>query len=393
MSKPRSSRKMRMAGMTLRKLASGSPMPMSTMLVMMRSSPTFQPSSLFATQTWPTISAAVRLRLKPCCAVEQNEQSSTQPTCEEMHNVPRSSSGMNTVSKAWPLPPDSSHLRVPSDATCVFTISGSLTSARPASCARKSLARSVIAEMSDSPRLYSQFMSWRARNGLLPSSPTNASSSALSRPSRFTRSTGAAAFMRSPARADLRLAEEVGDFLRGGFRCVRAVHGVGLDALGEVGADGARRGLLPIRGAHDLAVLRDGVLAFEHLQQHRTRGHVLHEVLEERARGMHGVETLGIPLGQVLHAGRDHAQAGLFEAAQDLADEVTGDAVGFDDGEGALERHESIPLWGSIEARDSTQIAVNLLKINAERSFGGGASHRKAFAAPAFALDVRVVEA
>src|SRR5262245_39888744 len=351
MSKRRSSRSAWVAGTRVRKLARGSPMPMSTMLVMMRSSPTFHPvsfeSSRMASHTCPTISAVVRFRLKPCCAVEQKVQSSTQPTCEEMHSVPRSSSGMNTVSKAWPLPPDSSHLRVPSEATWVFTISGSLTSARSTSSARKSLARSVICEMSDSPRLYSQFINWRARNGLLLKLPTNASSSALSRPSRFTRSTGVAASMRSPARADLRLAEEVGDFLRGGFRRVRAVHGVGLDAFGEVGADRSRRGLLRIRGAHDLAVLRDGVLALEHLQQHRTRGHVLHEVLEERTGGMHRVETLGIPLGQVLHAGRDHAQASLFETAQDLADEVTGDAVGFDDGEGALERHESFLGWGS----------------------------------------------
>ena len=44
--------------------------------------------------------------------------------------MPRSSSGMKTISKAWPLPPDSSHLRVPSEATCVLTISGSATSAR-----------------------------------------------------------------------------------------------------------------------------------------------------------------------------------------------------------------------------------------------------------------------
>src|SRR6188508_164567 len=346
---------MRIAGMTLRKFASGSPMPMSTMLVMMRSSPTFHPSdpasSRFASHTWPTISAAVRLRLKPCCAVEQNEQSSTHPTCEEMHNVPRSSSGMNTISKAWPLPPDSSHLRVPSVATWVFTISGSLTSARSPSVTRKSLARSVIAAMSPSPRLYSQFMSCRARKGLLPSSPTNASSSALDRPSRFTRSLAAGPSMRSPARADLRRAEEVRDFSRGRFRRVRTVHRVRFDALGEVGADRARGRLLRIGGAHDLAVLRDGVLAFEHLQEHRTRGHVLHEVLEERARGVHGVETFGITLREMLHARGDDLEAGLFETGEDLADEVTGNAVGLDDGKSALERHERDSYRGLKGAR------------------------------------------
>src|SRR5262245_33908473 len=347
MSKRRSSRSAWVAGTRVRKLARGSPMPMSTMLVMMRSSPTFHPvsfeSSRMASHTCPTISAVVRLRLKPCCAVEQNVQSSTQPTCEEMHRVPRSSSGMYTVSKAWPLPPDSSHLRVPSVATWVFTISGSLTCARSSRVARKSLARSVIASMSPSPRLYSQFMSWRARKGLLPRPPTNASRSAFGRPNKLVRSV-AGSVMRSPARADLRFAEEVRDLLGGRFRRVGAVYRVGLDALGEVGADGARRGLLRIGGAHDLAILRDGVLAFEHLQQHRTRGHVLHEILEERTRGVHGVETFGIALREMLHARGDHLEAGLFEAAQDLADEVTGDAVGFDDGESALERHANDSL-------------------------------------------------
>jgi hypothetical protein len=43
------------------------------------------------------ISATVRLRLKPCLPVEQKEQSSAHPACVEMHSVPRSSSGMNTV--------------------------------------------------------------------------------------------------------------------------------------------------------------------------------------------------------------------------------------------------------------------------------------------------------
>ena len=48
----------------------------------------------FACHNWPTISPVVRLRLKPCLPVEQNAQSSAQPACDEMHSVPRSSSGM-----------------------------------------------------------------------------------------------------------------------------------------------------------------------------------------------------------------------------------------------------------------------------------------------------------
>jgi hypothetical protein len=64
------------------------------------------------------ISAVVRLRLKPWRAVAQNAQSSGQPTCEDTHKVPRSPSGMNTVSMELPLPTRISHLRVPSLDSC-----------------------------------------------------------------------------------------------------------------------------------------------------------------------------------------------------------------------------------------------------------------------------------
>ena len=102
-------------------------MPMSTTLVTRRSlgsapgaasAAASRASCVLASHTWPTISAVLKLRLKPCCAVEQNEQSSAQPTCEEMHSVPRSGSGMNTISKAWVSSARSSHLTVPSAERC-----------------------------------------------------------------------------------------------------------------------------------------------------------------------------------------------------------------------------------------------------------------------------------
>ena len=67
-----------------------------------------------AHHNWPMISATDRLRLKPWRPVEQNAHSSAQPTWEETHSVPRSVSGMNTVSMPLPVPTDNSHLRVPS---------------------------------------------------------------------------------------------------------------------------------------------------------------------------------------------------------------------------------------------------------------------------------------
>jgi hypothetical protein len=166
------------AGTTLRKLASGSPMPMNTTLVISRSPPGRKPSSRFASHTWPTISAVLRLRLKPCAPVEQNEQSSAQPTCEEMHSVPRPGSGMNTISIACEASARSSHLRVPSLERCAVTISGRRTSACSVNSARNDLARSLIAANSPTPRLYSQFISWRARNACEPRPATKPSSCA-----------------------------------------------------------------------------------------------------------------------------------------------------------------------------------------------------------------------
>src|SRR5260221_12876535 len=103
-----------------------------------------------------------------------------------------------------------------------------------------------------------------------------------------------------------------------------------------VGADRARRGLLRIRGAHDLAILRNGTLALENLHEDRTRGHVFHEVLEERALAMHGVEAFSFPLRQVHHPCSYDGQAGLLETAKNLANEIAADAVRLDDGQGAL---------------------------------------------------------
>src|SRR6185437_1761857 len=345
-SKPKSSRKISSAGTTLRKLASGSPMPMRTTLLTMRSraeSWAKEPaSSRLASQTCPTISAVVRLRLKPCCAVEQNEQSSAQPTCEEMQRVPRSGSGMKTISNACEASARNTHLRVPSADCCAVTICGVSMHARSLSRARKSLARSVIASNEDSPRLYTQFMSWRARKGLLPSSATNASSAGRGSPSRFVAvvseevMTASAA---SAARMQLRRAEEIGDLTGGRIRRIGAMDDVLLDTERKVGADGALSGFLRVGGAHDLAVAGDGVIALEHLHYDRTGGHVAHQILEEGTLPVDGVEAFGLPLGQTHHAGGNDGETGLLETTIDLADEIAADAVGLDYRQGALERH------------------------------------------------------
>ena len=73
--KPKSSSMISIAGTTLVRFSSGSPMPIITTLVIGRT-----PVVFTARQTWPIISETRRLRLKPCCAVEQNLHSSAQPT-------------------------------------------------------------------------------------------------------------------------------------------------------------------------------------------------------------------------------------------------------------------------------------------------------------------------
>ena len=297
-------------------------MPMNTTLVMMRSPPSFQPSSRFASHTWPTISAVVRLRLKPCCAVEQNVQSIAQPTWR----------GDAQRAAAWL--GDEHHLEglaVPArQQPLARAVGGDLrlrsrrwTSASSASCARKSLARSVIArevgltalvqplhELPRPERLAAQLDDERLQLG--PRQAQQVGRSVLSRLAFIGTICRA-----QPARAELgRRAKKYAISLRGVLGAVRAVHGVRFDALGEVGADGARRGLLRIGGAHDLAVLRDGVLAFEHLHEHRTRGHVADQVLEERTRAMHGVEAFGLALRQMHHAGGDDLAGRPFRSGR-----------------------------------------------------------------------------
>ena len=115
--------------------------------------------------------------------------------------------------------------------------------------------------------------------------------------------------------------------------------GVLVDGDGEVGADGTGVGFLRIGGAHQLAVLGDGVLAFQDLDYNRTGSHEGNQVLEERTLFVLGIEATGFTLGQLNHFSGDDAQAGFLEAGQDFADHVLGNGVRLDDGQGALQCH------------------------------------------------------
>src|SRR3546814_9057870 len=83
-----------------------------------RAVPASDSSTRLAHHSWPMISLDVRLRLKPWWPVEQKRQLTAQPAWLDTHSVPRSSSGMKTVSMALPCPTSNSHLRVPSEERC-----------------------------------------------------------------------------------------------------------------------------------------------------------------------------------------------------------------------------------------------------------------------------------
>ena len=55
---------------------------------------------------------------------------------------------------------------------------------------------------------------------------------------------------------------------------------------------------------------------------------------------MNGVEAFGFSLRELTHLGGDDLEAVRFETGVDLADNVLGDGIRLDDGEGTLNGHD-----------------------------------------------------
>ena len=128
----------------------------------------------------------VRLRLKPCCA--GRAERAVHRAADLAGDAQRAAAGLGDEDhldalRRRPSPAATCACRRPRPASCV--ISGVATSATSFRRSRKIFARSVIWSKSATRRLYSHFISWRARNGFSPIRATNASSSARVRPSRF----------------------------------------------------------------------------------------------------------------------------------------------------------------------------------------------------------------
>ena len=92
---------------------------------------------------------------------------------------------------------------------------------------------------------------------------------------------------------ELEAGEEVADFEGGGFRGVRAMCAVHLDAGAEIVANRAGRGLLWVSGAHGLAPFRDGAIGFEDHGEDFAGAHEVGKLAKERAFAMDGIETAG----------------------------------------------------------------------------------------------------
>ena len=84
----------------------------------------------------------------------------------------------------------------------------------------------------------------------------------------------------------------------------------------------------------------DGAFAFEDLDHHGAGRHELDEVGEERTFAVNGVEAFGFSLRELTHLGGDDLEAVRFETGVDLADNVLGDGIRLDDGEGTLNGHD-----------------------------------------------------
>ena len=110
------------------------------------------------------------------------------------------------------------------------------------------------------------------------------------------------------------------------------MHGIRVDALRKIGADGARRSFLRISRAHQLTVLGNGALAFQHLDHDRAGHHEINQILEEGALFVHSVKAFSFGTGQPSHTRGHNLEAIGFKAGLNFADHILGNGGGLDDG-------------------------------------------------------------
>ena len=107
--------------------------------------------------------------------------------------------------------------------------------------------------------------------------------------------------------------------------------GIGLDRFREIFSDRALLGIRRIGRAHDFAVAADGIFAFQHLDDNRSRGHKTAQIVKEGAFLVHIVKTLRLRPGQLEALLRDYAQSGLLKSCIDLSRQVATRGVRLED--------------------------------------------------------------
>src|SRR5262245_28904107 len=143
----------------------------------------------------------------------------------------------------------------------------------------------------------------------------------------------------SPSPDDFVAGEELGNFLLRRLRRIRAVHRILADRSCMNLADRACRRLGRIGHSHDLAIFRDGILAFEHLHHHRPGNHELDELAEEGPLAVDRIKRLRLLAADAHAFLRDDAQTGLLDHGVDRAGQIAGRGIRFDDRKGTLARH------------------------------------------------------
>ena len=114
--------------------------------------------------------------------------------------------------------------------------------------------------------------------------------------------------------------------------------------------------LAGIGRAHDVAVLGDGVVAFEHLHHNRAGDHEIDQFAEKRPLLVHGVEGFGLLAADAHALLRDDPQAGLLDHGIDRAGEIAGGRIRLDDRKGTLDRHRRDPFGRGAEGANSAEV-------------------------------------
>src|SRR5580700_4759363 len=145
--------------------------------------------------------------------------------------------------------------------------------------------------------------------------------------------------MRAAALGQLRAGKEIANLERGGFRRVRAVRAIVLDAFAELSANGARGGLGWIGCAHRFAPFGDGVFRFEHHSHSFAATHKFRQLAEKRTRAVNRVKSLGLRLGQAQRFYRDDLKFRRMDAADNVAGEAAAHSIRLNNCQSSFDSH------------------------------------------------------